>query len=215
MFDRHHFGPTAAIFATRFKSRGGFDSFGPGPGGPRGGPFRFGRLLRDGDLRLVALALMEQSPRHGYDIIKALEEKSGGYYSPSPGVVYPTLTFLEEVGYATSAPDGNKKVFTIADPGRAYLDENREQVEAIFEEMEAFGQKMGRATEMWNWTEREEEKRSAAPEKNETMDELERARRRLRALIVAATEGTDADQKRVAEILDRASNEILGQGGKS
>ena len=64
-------------------------SFGPGFRGGPGGPFRAGRMLGDGDLRLIVLALLSEQPRHGYDIIKALEERSHGAYSPSPGVVYP------------------------------------------------------------------------------------------------------------------------------
>ena len=79
---------------------------------------RGGKMLADGDLRLIVLALLDEGPRHGYDIIKALEEKSGGLYSPSPGVVYPTLTYLEEAGYATASTDGNKRVYTITDAGR-------------------------------------------------------------------------------------------------
>src|SRR6185295_20142237 len=67
-----------------------------------GGAWRVGKMLADGDLRVIVLALLEDSPRHGYDIIKALEERSHGIYSPSPGVVYPTLTFLEEAGYAAA-----------------------------------------------------------------------------------------------------------------
>src|SRR5262249_28874535 len=65
-----------------------------------GATMRGGKMLADGDLRLIVLVLLEDGPRHGYDIIKALEEKSSGIYSPSPGVVYPTLTYLEEAGYA-------------------------------------------------------------------------------------------------------------------
>ena len=63
--------------------------------GNMAGNLRVGRMLASGDLRLVALFLIEQQPRHGYDLIKAIEEKSAGFYTPSPGVVYPALTFLE------------------------------------------------------------------------------------------------------------------------
>lgn len=192
------------------RNRGGFGAFGPRFGGPRGGGFRFGRMLRDGDLRLIALALIEQEPRHGYDIIKALEERSGGFYSPSPGVVYPTLTFLDEAGHVTGSADGNKKVYTIAESGTAYLDEHREAVNVLFEQMEAFGQKMDRAREWFGWAEGGSDEQPSKPE-SEVMKELEQARRRLRALIVAVTEGTDSDQQRVAEILQRAADEILGK----
>ena len=74
-----------------------------------GGPFRGGRMIGDGELRLVVLALLAEQPRHGYDIIKALEERSHGAYSPSPGVVYPTLTYLEEAGYVAASGRGQQE----------------------------------------------------------------------------------------------------------
>ena len=70
----------------------------------RGGRFGLGRLFAHGDLRLVILHLIAEQPRHGYDIIKAIEDQVGGAYSPSAGVVYPTLTMLEELGYVTVTP---------------------------------------------------------------------------------------------------------------
>src|ERR1700738_2010888 len=92
---------------------------GPGGGGRQGvggGEFvRVGRMLAQGDLRLIALALIAEQPRHGYDIIKQLEEKTAGWYSPSPGIVSPTLTYLEEVGHLTSQADGATKLYTIND----------------------------------------------------------------------------------------------------
>ena len=97
------------------------------------GNLRIGRMLASGDLRLVALYLIEQQPRHGYDLIKAIEEKTGGFYSPSPGVIYPALTFLEEAGYVTSSADGNKKAYAITDEGRAHLADNRQAVESTLD----------------------------------------------------------------------------------
>ncbi|WP_296742133.1 PadR family transcriptional regulator, partial [Mesorhizobium sp.] len=98
-FGHNHFGERMFMhMAGKFGGRGG-GGFGPfgGRGGGRGGPgdmFRAGRMLADGDLKLITLSLLAEAPRHGYDIIKALEERTSGIYSPSPGVVYPTLTFL-------------------------------------------------------------------------------------------------------------------------
>lgn len=218
MFFRQNCGPAVFHLSGAF-GRHGSSPF--GRGGPRGGRggggegFRFGRMFRDGDLRLVTLALLEDGPRHGYDLIKVLEERSGGFYSPSPGVVYPTLTYLEEAGYAVSTADGNKKVYSITDAGRAYLEENREQVATLLQTMGEFGQKMARAREWFDGPGRHEadEAQQAAGAETGVRGDLERARRRLRALIVAATEGTEADQKRVAEILERASDTILGKAG--
>src|ERR1051325_6061272 len=100
--------------------------FGGGFGGRHGmggEMMRPGRMLAQGDLRLIALALIAEQPRHGYEIIKVLEDKTAGWYSPSPGIVYPTLTYLEEAGYVTAQAEGAKKLYTITDTGRAYLDE--------------------------------------------------------------------------------------------
>ncbi|KKC37828.1 hypothetical protein WH87_09065 [Devosia epidermidihirudinis] len=115
--------------------------------GKMGGNFRIGRMLASGDLRLVALYLIEQKPRHGYDLIKAIEEKSAEFYSPSPGVVYPALTFLEEAGYVTSEADGNKKLYTITDEGRAHLNDNREAIEATLNFLAKAGEQMARFRE--------------------------------------------------------------------
>ncbi len=121
-------------------ARRGFRKFGdfnmninPGEWGGFGGNFRIGRMLASGDLRLVALYLIEQQPRHGYDLIKAIEDHSKGFYSPSPGIVYPALTYLEEAGYVISSAEGNKKLYTITDEGRTHLGENREAIQSTLD----------------------------------------------------------------------------------
>ena len=105
---------------------------------------RAGRMLASGDLRLIALALIAEQPRHGYEIIKVLEEKTSGWYSPSPGIVYPTLTFLAAAGYVTAPTERAKKLYTITDEGRAYLNENRDFVDAVLERLAAIGNKIAR-----------------------------------------------------------------------
>src|SRR6516225_611497 len=119
--------------------RGWRGHFGPGHGwgGRHGGGnmMRAGRMLAQGDLRLIALALIAEQPRHGYEIIKVLEDKTAGWYSPSPGIVYPTLTYLEEAGYVTAEVEGAKKRYAITDEGRAHLDENRDFVDAVLERL--------------------------------------------------------------------------------
>ena len=103
------------------RARGGhFGGFGAGFGhgtGLGGRGFFGGRKLGSGELQLVILALLEERPRHGYEIIKALEDTSKGFYAPSPGMVYPALTYLEEVGYATVEAEGSKKLYRITDAG--------------------------------------------------------------------------------------------------
>jgi DNA-binding PadR family transcriptional regulator len=103
-----------------------------------------GRMLAQGDLRLIALALIAEQPRHGYELIKLLEEKTADWYSPSPGIVYPTLTYLEDVGYLTAQAEGSKKLYTITDEGRAYLEQNRALADAVLDRLAAIGQKADR-----------------------------------------------------------------------
>ena len=102
------------------------------------------RVLGQGDLRLLALALIAEAPRHGYEIIKLVEEKTGSFYSPSPGIVYPTLTYLEEAGYVTASTAGAKKLYTLTNEGKAYLDANRDIVKAVLDRLEAIGERVSR-----------------------------------------------------------------------
>ena len=89
------------------------------------------RVFDQGDLRFVILKLISEQPRHGYEIIKAIEEKVGGAYSPSPGVIYPTLTLLEELGYVTvEAAEGGKKLYRVTEAGEAELEEKKAVVDA-------------------------------------------------------------------------------------
>jgi DNA-binding PadR family transcriptional regulator len=104
-------------------------------------------MLAQGDLRLIALALIVEQPRHGYEIMKVLEDKTAGWYSPSPGIVYPTLTYLEETGYVTAQADGAKKLYTITAEGRAHLAENRAFVDAVLDRLAAIGEKVARRRE--------------------------------------------------------------------
>ena len=116
-------------------ARGGFGrgAFGRWPGRSHGFSGREGRMFDSGELRLVILALVAEKPRHGYEIIKELGERVGGDYSPSPGVVYPTLTMLEEMGYASASQDhAGRKLYQLTPDGEKFLADNKPQVEAIF-----------------------------------------------------------------------------------
>jgi DNA-binding PadR family transcriptional regulator len=100
----------------------------------RGG--RVGRFFDHGDVRLVVLKLIAEQPRYGYELIKAIEEASGGAYSPSPGVIYPTLTQLEEQGYASASDGGGgKRLFTITSEGAELLAQSDAPVRGLFERM--------------------------------------------------------------------------------
>ncbi|MGX9147176.1 PadR family transcriptional regulator [Mesorhizobium sp. 128a] len=222
---RHHpFGERAERaflhMAGKFGGRGG-GGFGPfghgGRGGGRGGPgdmFRAGRMLADGDLKLITLSLLAEAPRHGYDIIKALEERTSGIYSPSPGVVYPTLTFLEEAGYAASAADGNKKVFSITEAGQAHLDENREMIDGVLEHLERFGRKMAKAREWFGWNDSEEGGRRGRGGRSEARDEFRAVRHRLRAALGEIVDAPAEKQAEAIAILEGAAEalEALSRG---
>jgi DNA-binding PadR family transcriptional regulator len=130
----HHFGGP--------RGRGGFgrDSGGwseDGPGFGRGGRRR---MFDGGELRLVLLKLIADRPRHGYDLIRAIEERTNGAYAPSPGIVYPTLTLLTEMGLiGEQSSDGARKQFEITADGTTHLTENAAEVAAMFARLDALG----------------------------------------------------------------------------
>lgn len=101
-----------------------------------------GRRMFDGsELRLILLKLIEETPRHGYDLIREIEARSGGAYAPSPGVVYPTLTLLDDMGLIEEAKaEGARKAFAITDAGRAELAEKAGEVEALFARLAELGE---------------------------------------------------------------------------
>ena len=116
--------------------------FGEGPGGWGGGRRGRGRerMFEGGELRLVLLKLIADQPRHGYELIKAIEEMTGGDYAPSPGIVYPTLTMLEDMGLIAEAKSKDtKKVYEATAEGRAHLEENPDEVDELIERLEERG----------------------------------------------------------------------------
>jgi DNA-binding PadR family transcriptional regulator len=98
--------------------------------GPRRGRRQW---FESGDMKYVILKLLKDKPRHGYEVMKELEDQMRGCYSPSPGTVYPTLQWLEDEGLVTSKDVEGKKVYEITDAGRKFLDEHRDVVDDIFE----------------------------------------------------------------------------------
>jgi DNA-binding PadR family transcriptional regulator len=130
-----------------FGGRRGWDEWSDWGGGTRGG--RGGRRRRQFDsaeLRLVLLHLLAEQPRHGYDLIRAIEEMTGGAYVPSPGVVYPTLTLLQDMGHIDEIPaEGARKAFRASEEGRAILAERKEEVEALLARLSGLGEGHRRA----------------------------------------------------------------------
>ena len=135
MFRNHH--SRGERFGRHSFSGGGFGhDHHHGWRGERSGR-RGERVFESGDLRFVLLALVAEKPSHGYELIKAVEDRLGGGYTPSPGVVYPTLTLLEELGYASvEAQEGGKKLYSATAAGRAFLEENKRTVDGLFTRMD-------------------------------------------------------------------------------
>lgn len=130
--------------------RGFSHGFGHGFGGQRGGGGRGERgerrrMFDSGELRLVLLKLIADEPRHGYDLIRQIEELTGGAYAPSPGVIYPTLTLLDDMGQIEAQQsEGAKKLFAITDAGRAELEANADVVDAAIARLTAVGEETQR-----------------------------------------------------------------------
>ncbi|KTE15080.1 PadR family transcriptional regulator [Sphingopyxis sp. H115] len=139
----------------RHGMRGGRQAFGHGFGGRgAGGRFRDDddgrgrrrRMFDSGELRLVLLQLIADEPRHGYDLIRRIEELTGGAYAPSPGVIYPTLTLLDDMGLIEAADsEGAKKLFAITAAGRAELDANQAAVDALIARLADVGEESRRS----------------------------------------------------------------------
>ncbi len=157
------------------------------------------RMLVQGDLRLVALSFIAEAPRHGYEIIKLVEEKTADWYSPSPGIVYPTLTYLEEAGYVTASTEGSKKLYTITDEGRAYLDANRELVNVVLDRLTALGERVNR----WRRTVRGERDR-----RHNLPPLVEAALDHVRETVGKRLEGDAEAEAHLVEILARAAAEL-------
>ena len=158
---------------------GGFGGSGPGE-----------RFFGRGDLKYVILELLKDQPRHGYDIIRALEDRMRGYYRPSPGSVYPTLQMLEDLGYVSSSQQEGKKIYTITDEGRRYLEDQKSTVDDIRE----------RIASGWEAAQR--------PEVSDLMHEVQQLGR---ALFRHGTRGALHDPerlKRLREIVARARAEV-------
>jgi DNA-binding PadR family transcriptional regulator len=128
-------GPAAGGYTMGYARglRGGRRDGGGGGGGRRG------RMFDGGELKLVLLKLIEDAPRHGYDLIRDIEERTGGAYAPSPGVIYPTLTLLDDMTLIEGVADGSRKQFAITDTGRAELAGKTGEVDALMARLDELG----------------------------------------------------------------------------
>jgi DNA-binding PadR family transcriptional regulator len=198
MFKGHHMGGRGWQHDCGSRERGGgfgrgFGGFSRGPGGYGGG--RGARMFGHGDLRLVLLALIAEKPRHGYDLIRAIEEKFGGAYAPSPGAVYPTLTLLVEQDHLQSEEaGGGKKLYTITPEGRAFLEQNKATVDGVMARMDLAAQ---------------------AFSNHSTPDSVREAFHTLHhALHMRQGPWTEAEATRIRAILEMAARDIVGGKGQ-
>ncbi len=201
-----------------FGGRGGFfgGSFGGGPRG--GGPgMRTAKMLASGDLQLIILLLLSEKPRHGYEIIKAVEEQSSGVYTPSPGMVYPALTYLEEMGYAAAAVEGTKKLYSINAEGAEYLRKNHAAASEVWNHLAIFGRKLAHFQRQF--AEDEDvvnhfgsgSSGEAPDEWQEMKAEFRSLRDELKTAIREKLNSSMEEKRRVLDIMRRAVDAIRGK----
>jgi len=181
---------------------GGFGGMG---GDGDGDDFTRGRKLSSADLQLLLLALLADKPAHGYELIKAIESLSNGFYAPSPGMVYPALTFLEELGHLVVAQEGNRKSYSLSDAGREHLGQSKERVEAILSRLAHIGAKMDSMRRAYS-----REGGADFVEGGGWSPELIEAKHKLKHALFEHVDMSPAEQKRIAEILLQAAKAISG-----
>lgn len=179
--------------------------------------WRMARMLASGDLQLIILALLSEKPRHGYEIIKAVEEHSSGVYMPSPGVVYPALTYLEEMGYASSEQEGTKKLYRITEAGAEYFKNNHQAADEVLEQLARFGRRMAEFRKQY--AEKAQEAEDFASEAGRQIKgdwqkakaEFIAIRDEVRAALWEKLDASEEERKRIVAILRRAVEEIRGK----
>ncbi|BCM93605.1 transcriptional regulator YqjI [Abditibacteriota bacterium] len=159
-----------------------------------------GRKLSSSELQLLLLLVLAKQPSHGYELIKFLEERTDGFYVPSPGMVYPALTYLEEIGLALVQAEGTKKLYQLTSEGQVHLQQNQEAAEGILADLERVGAQMANARKAF----------AEGADDGESTEELEAARRGLRRAEREKAPYTPDEAKRIAGILERATADIIG-----
>lgn len=165
-----------------------------------GGGLPGGRRLSSAELQLVLLALLAERPAHGYELIRTLEERSGGFYTPSPGMIYPALTYLDEIGHAAVSQDANRKLYALTDAGKAHLAANQGQAEAILDGLARIGSRMEQVREAFSGLSDADPKAA---------DELHQARHALKHALMRSRGCAPDEARRIARILERSAAEIL------
>ena len=175
------------------RRHGGGDRFG-------GDAFPGGARLESGELQLLLLSLLAERPAHGYELMRVLEERSERYYLPSPGMIYPALTYLEEIGHAVVTQEANRKRYALTVDGLAELEAKRGEADALFEGLARVGSRMARVREAYAGLDGAD---------SATANELHRARHALDHAL-ADKRGCEPDEaRRIVRIIDAAVAEIL------
>lgn len=185
------------------QGRGGFSSRRGGGFGGGDDDFSRGRKFNSDDLQLLILALILEAPRHGYELIKLLETRSNGFYAPSPGMVYPALTYLEEIGYALVVAEGNRKSYSLTALGRACVESNRERIDLIWAKLAFLGRKMALVRSALA-----DEGGDAERSGERVCKELLEARLKLKQQLFVRGHASSDEQLRIAKVLERAAAEI-------
>lgn len=167
-----------------------------------------GRKLSSDDLQLLLLALIAEQPSHGYELIKALEVRSNGFYVPSPGMMYPALACMEDLGHVTIQLEGNRKRYALSDDGRAHLEANRERIDLMFAKLQQAAQKMELMRNALEGARGEE--RGPRGGREGWTPEFAAARHALRHALHAHDGASVEEQARITAILLRAAAEIEG-----
>lgn len=215
-FEHHHAEGRGPGRHHHSRGRGFGERFGGGFfGGAAGaaGGMRAAKMLASGDLQLVILALLQDKPRYGYEIIKALEEHSSGVYTPSPGMVYPALTYLEEVGHANCTTDGKKKLYNITEEGSAHLTENKAGVDETMAELARFGQRLSDFQKQMSDEEQTTEQfgrglRGHMQDWRELKSEFRHLKQELREAIFEKVDAPIEEKRRILEVLRQAIHNI-------
>jgi len=195
-----------------FRGRLAAALFSAGEDGLGGHGFRASRVVSAADLQLLILVLLEEHPRHGYEIIKALEEHTSGFYAPSPGVIYPALTYLEEIGHTSVAADGAKKLYSLTVAGRTYLAEHRVHADTMMAQLAKIGARIAKAKRFFrSGDEMPQEDDDVTRRDADPSSSMKAARRHLRTVLQDKDEASPEEQRRIIDILVRAAREIGGQ----
>ncbi len=168
-----------------------------------------GRKLASAELQLLILSVLAQEPHHGYRIIRALDERSNGFYVPSPGMIYPALTHLVELGYASVQTDGNRKRYDITDSGRQHLEARRGAADTLIAQFEQVADRMERVRRALD-AENGADAPQRGPRRRGSRD-LMRARRDLNLALAGKCDGSREEQLRIVEILQRAAADIAAK----